>query len=82
MSVKNEIDELLSKLSGFSSNELSDVRHFSENGEYECALHLIVGIAVSDRRAICKAAFDMISELAPRVELANPERLAMLRVQN
>jgi len=43
MLIKNEIDELLSELQGYSASELADIRHFSENGEYECALHLIVG---------------------------------------
>jgi|1048.fasta_scaffold16752_2 hypothetical protein len=81
MLIKNEIDELLSELQGYSASELADIRHFSENGEYECALHLIVGIAISDRRKISKAAFDKISDLAPRVQLANPERLPMIHIQ-
>lgn len=77
---EDEIHDLLSTLGDFSVADSEDIRRFVYHGEYECAMHLLVGTARIRACPISETTFVEIERLATKVAMANPEWLSELKV--
>lgn len=69
LNTEDEIDQLLNDLDSFSSSEREDVKRFLYHGEYECAMHLLVGTARKFGHPFSESVFARIERLARRVEM-------------
>jgi hypothetical protein len=80
INTEEEIDHLLCELSGFSAADREDIKRFLYHGEYECAMHLLVGTARKFAHPVSESEFAEIERLAKKVDMANQEWLAELNV--
>ena len=81
-SVMDEFDMLVCMLPSFTKSEVDDVRRFSDNGEWQLALDLLVAIAIEHNRCLSEKAIAKIRYLAPLVELKDTGRIFALPVES
>jgi hypothetical protein len=68
--------------SSVRSIELADVRHFTNAGEWQLALDLLVATAIMRKRSLSQEVYAEICALAPLVNLKQTQRLSLLTVDN
>jgi hypothetical protein len=81
-SVMDEFDVLVCMLPSFTKSEVDDVRRFSDNGEWQLALDLLIVIAIKHNRCLSEKAIAKIRYLAPLVELKDTGRIFALPVES
>ena len=81
-SVIERFDQLVDKLPTFTPIELEDVRRFTNAGEWQLALELLVATAIMRKRSLSQEVYAEICALALLVHLEQPERSSLLTVDN
>jgi len=79
-SVVELFDRLVDKLPAFTPVEVADVRRFTRAGEWQLALDLLVATAIKRKRSLSPEVYAEVCDLAPLVNLEQPERLSLLTV--
>lgn len=79
-SVVERFDRLVNKLPAFTPVEVADVRRFTRAGEWQLALDLLVATAIKRKRSLSPEVYAEVCDLAPLVNLEQPERLSLLTV--
>jgi len=79
-SVIERFDQLVDKLPTFTPIEVEDVRRFTNAGEWQLALDLLVATAIMRKRSLRQEVYAEICALALLVNLVQPERLSLLTV--
>jgi hypothetical protein len=67
-------------LPAFTPVEVADVRRFTRAGEWQLALDLLVATAIKRKRSLSPEVYAEFCDLAPLVNLEQPERLSLLTV--
>lgn len=73
-------DGLVDKLPTFTPVEVADVRRFTRAVEWQLALDLLVATAIKRKRSLSPEVYAEVCDLAPLVNLEQPERLSQLTV--
>ncbi|MCY2999898.1 MAG: hypothetical protein NT168_17505 [Planctomycetota bacterium] len=81
-SVIERFDQLVDKLPTFTHIEVEDVRRFTNAGEWQLALDLLLATAIMRKRGLSQEVYAEICALALLVHLEQPERLSLLTVDN
>ena len=81
-SVIERFDQLVDRLPTFTPIELADVRRFTNAGEWQLALDLLVATAIMRKRSLSQEVYAEICALAPLVNLKQTQRLSLLTVDN
>ena len=79
-SVIERFDQLVDKLPTFTPIEVKDVRRFTNAGEWQLALDLLVATAIMRKRSLSQEVYAEICALALLVNLGQTERLSRLTV--
>ncbi len=78
--VIERFDQLVDKLPTFTPVEVEDVRCFTNAGEWQLALDLLVATAIMRKRSLSQEVYAEICALALLVNLGQTERLSLLTV--
>ena len=78
--VIERFDQLVDKLPTFTPIEVEDVRRFTNAGEWQLALDLLVATAIMRKRSLSQEVYAEICALALLVNLGQTERLSLMTV--
>jgi hypothetical protein len=78
--VIERFDQLVDKLPTFTPVEVEDVRRFTNAGEWQLALDLLVATAIMRKRSLSQEVYAEICALALLVNLGQTERLSLLTI--